>query len=254
MPQRAPRPDDSIIPLKPDLDPEPSDDDNVYDGDLYQEPSVVGRWLKRVILFVLLGVLGWVGYSTWRTWLPKAETFGVGVVAAIDQKVRPPSPPPPPPEEAERKAREDALAVAIEHLPHLTPEAIQHLMSESVEGVLEPPEIFRRAQDAVDRGRSALAAEEAQELTALQGEVLTVLGPGERAAVKTYEDVRRARVTLQFEDRNALTIFARGARALPPPNLERLRVLSGKAIDAAPAPQSPVPAQAAQPEASPSPS
>jgi hypothetical protein len=250
MPQRAPQPDNSIIPLKPDLDPAPSDDDDVYDGDLYQEPSVLWRWAKRAIVLAVLGGGGWVAYSTWRTWLPKAETFGVGVVAAIDQKVRPPSPPAPSAEEVERKEREDALAVATEHLPHLTPEAIQHLMAESINGVLEPPEVFRRAQDAVDRGRAELAAEEAQELSTLQNEVLAVLGPGERAAMKTYEDVRRARVTLQFEDRNALTIFARAARALPAPNLERLRQLSGKAIAAAP--PSPGPSPAAAAEASPS--
>jgi hypothetical protein len=134
------------------------------------------------------------------------------------------------------------VAKASEHLPHLRPEAIQLLMARSVSGVLEPPEVFRRAQDAVDRGRSALAPADAQELRALQDALLAALGPGERTVFRTYEDVRHARVTLQFEDRDALALYARGARALPPPTLERLRELSAKAIAAAPA--SPVSTQA----------
>jgi hypothetical protein len=57
MPQRAPRLDDSIIPLKQESEPDVFDDD-LYEGDVYEEPSVVWRWIKRI---VLLGVLAAVG-------------------------------------------------------------------------------------------------------------------------------------------------------------------------------------------------
>ena len=249
MPQRAPQPDEGVIPLKPE-EPEPLYGD-LYDGDVYDEPgvgSVVRRWVVRIVLLGGLAAVAAVGALTWQTWLPKAETFGVGLVEKIDKRVNPPTPPPPSAEETERQQREAALATATEQLPHLTPETIQRLMADSVSGVLEAPEVFRRAQDAMDRGRSALPPAEAQELSALQNEVLAALPAGERGQLRGYDEVRHARVTLQFEDRQALELVARGARALPSQSLERLRQLSGKAIAAAP--EGPPPAAATAQDAS----
>jgi hypothetical protein len=249
MPQRAPLPDEGIIPLKPE-EPEPLDGD-VYDGEdiLYEEPSAVRRWVVRLVLLGGLAAVGLLAFNTWQTWLPKAESFGVGLVEKIDKKVNPPTPPPPSPEEAERKQREEALAVATEALPHLGPDAIQQVMSGSVSGVLDPPEVFRRAQDAVDRGRGSLGPDEAQELGALQGALVAALPVPEQKLIRTYEEVRRARVTLHFEDRDALDLVARGARALPPASLDRLRALSAKAIAAAPA--APPPTAATAPPSTP---
>jgi len=244
MPQRAPQPDEGIIPLKPE-EPDIYDGD-VYDGEVYEEAgagSVVRRWVIRLVVLGGLAAGGVVAANTWRVWLPKADAFGVGLVEKIDKRVNPPSPPAPSAEETERQQREAALATATEALPHLPPEAIQLVMANSLSGVLEPPEVFRRAQDAVDRGKATLAPGEAQELSALQNDVLAALGPAERRVVQGYDEVRRARVTLAFEDRDALVLVARGARALPSPSLERLRQLSGKAIAASPAsPAAPQPA------------
>jgi hypothetical protein len=249
MPHRAPPPDEGIIRLK-DEEPEPLDGD-LYDGDVYEEgPSALRRWAVRLVVLAGLAAGGAVAATTWQTWLPKAESFGVGLVEKIDKRVNPPTPAPPSAEEAERQQREEALVTAAEALPYLAPEAIQLVMSGSLSGVLEPTEIFRRSQDALDRGRTVLPPAEAQELSALQDAVLAALDPAERNQVRIYESVRRTRVTLQFEDREALTLVTRGARALPPPSLERLRALSGKAIAAAPAGPEPTPAPAAEPSAS----
>jgi hypothetical protein len=248
MRHRAPLPDEGIIPLKPE-DPEPLDGD-LYDGEVYEEPSAARRWLVRLAWVGALAGFGAVAATTWQSWLPKAEAFGVGLVEKIDKRVNPPSPPPPSPEEVERKEREQALAAATESLPHVAPESLDLLMSASI-SVLEPPEVFRRAQDAVDRGRSLLPPPEGQELAALQEAAIATLPPAEQKLLRIYEDVRRARVTLRYEDRDGLVLLARGARALPPASLERLRVLSAKAIAAAPASPAPVPAAAEAPSPAP---
>jgi len=246
----APRPDDGIIPLKPESPPSerPSlrfaqtDDEeldgDLYDGDLYDQPSfrdVMWRWMKRIVLTTGLVAGGLYAVATRESWLPKAEQLGIQAVTELDKRVHPPSPPTPSAEEIERRQLEEALTQATEQLPHLAPETIQLLMASSMGGVLEPPEVFRRAYDAVERGRSSLAPEEAQELKTLQSQVLAALHPGERALVREYDAVRGVRVTLPFEDRDVLRLIARGTSALPPHSRKRLRELSGKAIAAAPA-------------------
>jgi hypothetical protein len=248
--QKRPPPHASELPslrLAPQDDDDVRDDDSYYDGDVYEEPSRVGRWLKRAVLIAVLGGLAFVGATTWQTWLPKVDQFSMGVMAEIDRRVSSPSPPAVNPEEAEQQKLQEAMATATEELPHLTPETIRALMDDSLVGVLEPAEVFRRAHDAVERGRPGLAPEESQELKALQDAVLAALGPAERTAVREYDAARGMRMTLAFEDRQALTLIARGARELDAGKLERLRVLSGKAIAAAP--PSPVPAPSTASEA-----
>src|SRR5258708_8297271 len=85
-------------------------------------------------------------------------------VLEIDERVRPT-----PPSRAEEpsEAIRVALQAANEQLPHLAPETIELVMSKSLAGVLDPPEVFARAHDALDRGRAALTAGEAPALRAL---------------------------------------------------------------------------------------
>src|SRR5258708_39066359 len=80
-------------------------------------------------------------------------------VLEIDERVRPT-----PPSRAEEpsEAIRVALQAANEQLPHLAPETIELVMSKSLAGVLDPPEGFARAHDALDRGRAALTPGEAQ--------------------------------------------------------------------------------------------
>jgi hypothetical protein len=84
----------------------------------------------------------------------------------------------------------------------------------------------------MERGMGALTAEEAQELKALRVGMLGRLQPAERERLHEYDLVRGHRVTLPFEDREALRLVARGARGLPPPAREQLQWLAGKAIGA----------------------
>jgi len=133
-------------------------------------------------------------------------------------------------DQAERRRR--ALQEAGEQLPHLAPETIQVVLSLDPEIVLEPPQVFRVAYDAAERGLSALVPGEAQELKTLRSTLLGTLRPAERERVREYDRARAQRVTLPFEDRDVLELFARGAGALPPRSRERLQELSGRAVAA----------------------
>src|SRR5262249_28157051 len=133
-------------------------------------------------------------------------------------------------ERSERQQR--ALAVASERLPQLAPETIRLILARGPEGVLEPYQVFRLAEAAATRGRSALAADEAEELQALREDLLRAMRPTERQRVKEYEEARLQRTTLPFEDRDVLELFAHAGLALSPQARGRLQVLSGKAIAA----------------------
>jgi hypothetical protein len=122
--------------------------------------------------------------------------------------------------------------VAARQLPQLAPETIRLLLSNSPGGVLDPPELFRLACDAADRGQGALTPAEAKELKALQRELVRTLRPAERRRVSQYDRARSLRAVFAFENRRALELYARGAQALPSRSRERLKLLLGKAIPA----------------------
>jgi hypothetical protein len=103
-------------------------------------------------------------------------------------------------------------------------------------GTLEPPEVFRRAWEAADRGREALTPGEAEELRVLRGQLLDTLRPTERARILEYDSARDHRATFAFEDRHVLDLFSRATRALPEPSRQRLQTLLGKAVAAGLAP------------------
>jgi hypothetical protein len=254
---RPPRPDDgiAIIPFKK-LDGEPlrpppktselatlrfaqdSDDEAALDEDVYDGgPGAVGiawMWTQRLVLLAVLGVGGYFAATTWQVWLPKAGQFGVDLVAQI-QKLTGGGPSAEPAAPATEDTGEDlkaAVQAAASELPHLGPETIQLVMKGSLSGVLEPPEVFRRAHDAAERGTSSLTSDEAAELQSLKSTLFATLRPVERERVREYDQSRGVRATLPFEDRAALGSWAHGARALPTHSQERLRVLLGKAIRA----------------------
>jgi hypothetical protein len=203
----------------------------VYD-DIYEGPGffdVVWLWTKRATLLAGFVVGAVVAANTWEIWLPRAAQLSRMMFLEIDQRVRPPAP-----NRAEEPSEpiRAALQAANEQLPHLAPETIELVMSKSLAGILDPPEVFARAHDALERGRAALTAEEAQELKALRVGMLSRLHPAERDRLYEYDLVRAHRVTLPFEDREALGLVARGLRALPPEARERFQWLTGKAITA----------------------
>jgi hypothetical protein len=134
----------------------------------------------------------------------------------------PPAPevPPPPPE----------VAAAIERLPHLAPETIQLVVSTSRYAAPDPPEVFRLAYLAADRGASSLTDEEARELRELRSAVLGSLRSVDRNRVLAYGRMTAGRDLLVAEDAKVLALYSRGVRALPPPRRERLQALLGRAI------------------------
>jgi hypothetical protein len=251
---RPPQPDDgiAIIPFKK-LDKEPmrpppqtselaslrlaagsDDDDVVEDDEIYDDgPGAVGiawMWTQRLVLVAGLAVGGYFAATTWQVWLPKAGQFGVNVLAQI-QKYTGGAPPATAPVSGDQSQEmRAALQAATTELPHLSPEAIQLVMTSSLTGLLDPPEVFRRAHDAAERGSPALVADEAEELRALKATLFDTLSPVERERIKEYEQARGFRATLPFEDRAALGSWAHGARSLPARSQERLRSLLGKAI------------------------
>ncbi|HVD76082.1 MAG TPA: hypothetical protein VNH43_00670, partial [Vicinamibacteria bacterium] len=97
----------------------------------------------------------------------------------------------------------------------------------------DPPEVFRRADVAANRGASTLTEDETRELRTLKSAVVGALRPMDRERVLAYDRVTVGRDLMLGEDARVLRLYARGVRALPPPRRERLQTLLGKAIAAA---------------------
>ena len=185
--------------------------------------SIAWLWTKRVVLVAGLVGAGVYASLTWETWFPRAADLGQRMFAEVDTLVRSRS-------QAERQ--QHALLVATDLLPHLSPQTVRLVLSRSPTGVLDPPDVFRLAWEAADRGLKALAPGEAEELRALRGQLLDALRPTERQRILEYDRVRAHRATFAFEDRHVLDLFARAARALPPPGRQRLQDLLGRAVAA----------------------
>jgi hypothetical protein len=221
-----------VIRLAPDKDREEETND-VFDGDYdYAGPSVFETawlWIKRLTVIAGLVLGGVIAVDTWESWVPTTARFARGVFLEFDKRVRPTTGRE---EEQQPPPIRRALQASTEQLPHLAPETIALLMSNSVGGALDPSEVFRRACAATDRGMSALTSEEAQELKTLKGAMYAGLPPPERERIREYDLVRGQRVTLPFEDREALRLVARGTRSLTPEARERVQSLTGKAIAA----------------------
>jgi hypothetical protein len=248
--ERPPQPGDGIAVIKLKQPPpalrelpslrlaeEPQDeiDGDVYDGDMYDEPGVISitwLWMKRLVLIGALGVGAFFAFLTWETWLPKAGEFGRLVLAQIESRTQSPSTPAPTLEEAEQQQMREALSAATEQIPYLSSETVQQVMASSVTGLLDPPEVFRRAHEATERGVTSLGAQDSQELKALRRDLMAALSTADRQRVQEYDLARGVRVTMPFEDRAVLQAYVRGAQALPPASRERLSTLSAKAIAA----------------------
>jgi hypothetical protein len=200
---------------------EPEIEGDLYDGE-YEDDTIddaVWIWAKRLVWTTALSATVAIAALTWDHWSPKAVQLGWLLFTEIDTRER-----------SERQGR--ALAAAAERLPHLAPDTIRLILSQSPDGVLEPSQVFRLAYSAAERGRRALAPEEAQELQALRESLVQTLRPVERERVSEYESASVQRTTLPFEDRDMLDLFARGSAGLEAQARERLRALTGKAIAA----------------------
>ena len=105
-------------------------------------------------------------------------------------------------------------------------------MSSSPNGLLDAKGVFELASDAADRGVSALTESDARELKTLQQQLLDGLLPAERERLREYGSARARDAVFPLDNRQALLVYARGARRLPPESRERLQVLLGRAVAA----------------------
>jgi hypothetical protein len=184
-------------------------------------------WPKRQLLIVA-GVLGGLGLiATALAWLPRLEWLTRKASVAPAPAATPSLP-------ATEPTLPPELQVAAEQLPHLAPETIRLVASTIDLGrPPDPPEVFRRADVAANRGASTLTEDEARELRSLKSAAVGTLRPMDRERVLAYDRVTVGRDLMLGEDARVLRLYARGVRALPAPRRERLQVLLGKAIAAA---------------------
>ena len=195
-------------------------------GDVYEGDSAAGAawlWARRVVLVAALAAGVVFAATTWRDWLPRALELGPMLFTQLDSRTGARDP---------QALEQRALEQATEQLPQLAPETIRRVLSGSVTGALEPAEVFRLAGNAEALGMASLPASEAQELAALRGKLLDSLTPAERERVREHDAARARRPLYTFEDRAVVGLLARGARALAPDDLARLRSLSARAVAA----------------------
>jgi hypothetical protein len=201
---------------------EPEVTEDVYEDEGEGLLEAVWFWAKRLVVVACLVAGGLAVALNWETWWPQATRLARVVFVGIDEYTRSK-------DQAERQQR--ARQEAAEQLPHLDPETIGLVLS-SAPAALDPPEVFRLAYEAAERGMSGLTPGETEELRALQRQLLDTLRPTERERVRAYDRARSYRAPFAFEDQGVLALFARGARALPAARRARLQELSGKAIAA----------------------
>jgi hypothetical protein len=220
---------------------EPTPDEDLYEGE-YEEPegpvALAWLWAKRLAmaLVVMMGLGSAVAW--WPVWVPWARDRalpwitenGVRLFTAIDRHVYPERAVPPLSAEAERErriaqAREEAAA----ELPQLDGPTIERVMAASLMDVVDPPELFSRAHEAIARGIPSLTAEEAAEVRALKARLVGAVPGPEGERLREYDRMRAHRSTLPFEDREAMKLTARAFRALPAPERQRLQSVWTKA-------------------------
>jgi hypothetical protein len=201
--------------------PEPQEKGDIYGGQVRLD--AVWRWGKRILATsALLGSVIFAALN-WEAWAPRAGELGRAAFMSIE-RIK---------ESRDQKERQQqALQEATEQLPHLAPEALRLLIAANPTGSLDPPEIFRLASDAADRGAWTLSSSDLQELKELRGELLEALRPSERERVREYDAARARRLVFPFEGRDVLELFGRGAYTLSEERRERLRELYTKAVAA----------------------
>jgi hypothetical protein len=209
----------------------PPPDEELYDGEEGYSPlSVAWLWFKRLVFTCLIIIGLAAAAATWKEWLPPVTQFGLVVFRAVDRLVHPPSATAATAEQDRAVASREGLQSATEQLPHLDAATVQRVMDASMVGVIDPPEVFRRSQEAIARGLPSLSREELEEVRTLRAALMGALPAGDRERLREYDRTRAARMTMPFEDREALALTARGARALPPAQRQRLQTLWAKAV------------------------
>lgn len=203
---------------------EPREREDVYEDEgpsLRERLQPAWLWTRRILI---VGVpVAALAYAVRErdVWFPRTAELGQTVFTEIDRQVL---------SRERQEERQRALADAGGRLPGLAPQTIELLFSRSPTGLAEAGEVFQLAREAADRGLATLAPAEAEELRALERELLSTLSRTEAERVREYDRTRARRAIFPFENPHVMDLVARGARALPPESLERLQALTHKAV------------------------
>ena len=207
---------------------EPAVVEHVYGGDETESLAPVAwLWTKRLALAAALLAGATLAALTFEAWSPRAAKIGEATLSEIDGRVR---------SHHLAGQRKKAVAEVADELPQLDPDTIGALMAASPTGLLDAAGVFEMARDATDRGAVALSADDARDLEAVQRELFDGLLPAERERLQEFDLARARGAVFPLDGKQALLVYARGARQLPPVSQERLRLLLGRAIAAALAP------------------
>jgi hypothetical protein len=211
-----------VVPLAQAVEStEPEED--VYEPD--DEPSALAGplwfWTKRLVALGVLAAVGYYLYLERASWFPKAAETGQIVFNQIDKRARA--------RQLDEK-QQQALGEATARLPHLTAPTIRMVFDQSPLGVVDAAEVFQLTREATERGIERLPPADAEELRTLQNELAATLSVPERRRLDEYDQARSRRVIFDFENPYAMNLVAKGARALPPDKLERLRALLQQAV------------------------
>jgi hypothetical protein len=184
-------------------------------------------WPRRLVLGTVAVLAVAAVAFTSDVWLPAVQRLGASLTGG-DRPAA--SAAGPALDQAQRRHRE-AVQTAAAELPHLRTDTIELVMASSAAGVLDAPEVFRRAYEAAGRGLATLDAAEVKDLGALNTALSGALSARERAQLADYiERVRAKRPTSPAEDAEMSRLVRRGAAALSPTRRARLQELFAKAV------------------------
>ncbi|MBN2372069.1 MAG: hypothetical protein JXO72_16425 [Vicinamibacteria bacterium] len=125
----------------------------------------------------------------------------------------------------------DAVARATEELPFLSPETAETLMSMSDAEVLEPDEVFRRAQKLAASGIPRLEKTEIAEFRGLNDAMYASIPRRQRNQIARYlEKLRRGELSAAKEDREMRSLLKQATLSLGAEKRARLQALYQKAI------------------------
>jgi hypothetical protein len=127
----------------------------------------------------------------------------------------------------------EAVQRATTEVPFLSPATAERLMSMSEAGVLEPPEVFKRALALGGKGIPRLGSAEVREMQVILDQAYRGLERSERKQLADYlGEVRGGGSTGPIADQSMCTVMGHAVAQLPGPSRERLQTLYEKAIAA----------------------
>ncbi len=128
----------------------------------------------------------------------------------------------------------DAVQKATAEVPFVSAVSAERIMSMSEAGVLEPPEVFKRAQVLAGKGIPRLGQAEVRELQTILDQAYRAMDRRDRARLAAYlGQVRAGRTTEAAADGDMCTLMSRSLAMLPETAHQRLEALYEKAINVA---------------------